>query len=194
MLNFNLVREKKTTYRALAAPLTVKRLHALTDESINLILKIIKNARDRDVVFQPSDPQANDASASTSAETNIAWTLGHVIVHVTASAEEAAMLACELARGVVVEKRSRYETHWETVKTINQCRKRLEESRRIRHMLLSAWPDKPLPTTYTPGAWAGEVDCKARFIMGLGHEESHYEQLREIMRQASGAAPLKKQK
>ncbi len=192
MLNFNLVREKKSTYKQLAANLTVKQLHKLTDESIDLILKITKDARDRDVVFQPADPKANDTFATNTGEVGMAWTLGHVIVHQTASAEEAAMLACELARGVVVEKRSRYETQWETVKTIKQCRQRLEDSRSMRHALLNAWPVKPLGTTYTPGAWAGEVDCKARFIMGLGHEESHYQQLREIMQQAIAAKPQAK--
>lgn len=192
MLNFNLVREKKTTYRELTAKLTVKQLHALIDESVDTVLKIIKDARDRDVVFNVVDEKANDTFASNKDDVGLAWTLGHVVVHVTASAEESAALACDLARGVVVEKRSRSEVAWESVKTIKQCRARLEESRRMRHALLNAWPEKPLATTYIPYPAAGEVNCKSRFVMGMGHEESHYMQLREIMGQAMAAKPLAK--
>jgi hypothetical protein len=36
----------------------------------------------------------------TLCELALPWTLGHVIVHITASAEESAFLAAELARGV----------------------------------------------------------------------------------------------
>ena len=66
-----------------------------------------------------------------------------MIVHTTASSEEAAFIAAELARGVEFHGRSRSEVPWETVTTIEQCRHRLEESRRMRLATLQIWPDEP---------------------------------------------------
>ena len=192
MLNFTPVREQKMTYADLAKGLTVKQLRKHVDDMIDTVLKIIADAKDRDVVMTPVDPQANDTFAANEADKGIAWSLGHVIVHGTASSEESAALALELARGLTVEKRSRYETPWETVKTIAQCRKRLEESRRMQHAMLSAWPDKPSTITYTPSGRTFEINCTARFILGLSHQDSHLEQLREIMRQAMAARAPKK--
>src|SRR6185437_14579064 len=109
---------------------------------------------------------------------------GHVIVHVTASSEEAAALALVLARGLPVEGRSRYEVYWETVTTIAQARQRLEESRKMRKAMLDAWPDEPhLEVTYIPYQSVGPINAIGRFILGLSHDDSHLEQLREIMRQ-----------
>ncbi len=193
MLNFTPIREKKTTYLEVSKALTPKQLHKLADEMIDTLLKIIADAKDRDVVVVPSDPQAMDTFAAKAEDKGIAWTLGHVIVHATASSEESAALSSVLARGLSVEGRSRFETPWETVKTVSQCRKRLEESRKIQHAFLHTWPDKPSSITYSPGPWAGDINCAARFVMGLGHAESHLGQLREIMNQAvASRAPKKK--
>ena len=71
------------------------------------------------VTFQPVDPVANDTFAADPADVKLAWTLGHVIVHATASSEESAFLAAEMARGVANHGRSRSETAWETVTTIS---------------------------------------------------------------------------
>lgn len=189
MLDFTLVRSREKTLSDLAAGLMVSDLHALTDEMIDMELSIIQSATDSDVVFQPEDPKANDTFAATQAEINLPWTLGHVLVHTTASAEEAAMQALSLARGVPVVGRSRSEVPWETVTSMAQVRARLEESRRMRHAMLNAWPDQPdLDLTYTaayPGATP--VNAVARFIGGLLHEDSHLAQLREIMRQSQSS-------
>jgi hypothetical protein len=186
MLDFTPVRNKTLTISDLANGLTVANLHQLTDDMVDAISALIADATDADVTFQPVDPRANDRFAATPEEVNLAWTLGHVIVHGNASSEEAAALSTELARGVEIKGRSRYETPWRTVQTVAQLRARLAESRRIRHAFLDAWPDQPnLTLSYTAG-WQGAtpVNATGRFIQGLMHEDSHLEQIREIMQQA----------
>ncbi len=69
--------------------------------------KMLRRCVDADVTFVPSDPMAHDAAAASDDESEIAWTLGHIIVHMTASSEESAALAAELARGVAYHGRSR---------------------------------------------------------------------------------------
>jgi hypothetical protein len=189
MLDFKGARERHQSMSELAQGLTVADLHRLTDEMIDAELRLVADATNADVVFQPEDPAANDTFAANAQDVNIAWTLGHVIVHATASSEEAAAQATELARGVEVKGRSRYETPWQTVTTIAQVRARLEESRRMRHALLNVWPDPPhLDITYTAGyPGATPVNALARFISGLGHDDSHLGQIAEIMRQVREA-------
>jgi hypothetical protein len=185
MLDFSQVLNKKMTYKQLVVGLTQADLRHLTNEMIDEQLRLISGCVDRDVVFVPLDPQADDPYAGTKAEVNLAWTLGHVIVHVTASSEESAFLAAELARGVPHrEGRSRYEVPWDTVTTILACRQRLEESRRIRLASLDIWPDDPhLDNVYT-SRYASYVNPVVRFVLGLMHDDSHLGQIAEIVRQA----------
>jgi hypothetical protein len=187
MLDFTGIRQGSISFADLTRDLTCAGLHALTDEMIDTMLTIIEDAADADVVFVPEDPDAND-TFGIAEEANLPWTLGHVIVHATASSEEAAALSSVLARGLEIQGRSRYETDWHTVQTVAQLRQRLNESRRMRHAFLDAWPDEPhLEMTYTyQGELArlGPLNAVARFAMGLMHDDSHLEQLREIMRQA----------
>lgn len=188
MLDFTPVHDKTLTIAELCAGLTVADLRALTNEMVDTMLALIAGCGDGDVTFQPSDPAADDPFAASADEASVAWTLGHVIVHTTASAEESAFLAAEMARGVENHGRSRYETPWESVTTIAQCRQRLEESRRIRLASLDLWPDAPhLSLTYSPWRSAGEINCVARFVLGLLHDDDHLEQLAEIVRQACAA-------
>jgi hypothetical protein len=155
---------------------------------IDTMLAQIAGCEDADVVFVPEDPQAQDSFASNSADARLAWTLGHVIVHVTASSEEAAALAAELARGVELHGRSRYETPWQEVTTIVQCRARLEESRRMRLASLAMWPDPPhLECTYIPSPSMGEINAIGRFVLGLRHDFDHLRQIADIVRQAKAA-------
>ena len=112
--------------------LSVEDLARLTNEMIDTMLHMIRDCTDPDVTFEPQDPEANDAAASDLSELNMPWTLGHVIVHTTASSEESASIASELARGVKFHGRSRSEVPWRTITTTEQCHKRLEESRRMR--------------------------------------------------------------
>ena len=187
MLDFASVRNRTTSLTNIARDLTKEDLHALTNEMIDTMQEITAGAIDADIVFVPQDPEANDTFGIPE-EAGLAWTLGHVIVHATASSEEAAALALTLARGLPIEGRSRYETPWRTVHTVAQIRHRLEESRRMRLAMLDAWPDEPhLDVTYAPYPGRPPQNAIARFISGLYHDDAHLDQLREIMRQCREA-------
>lgn len=188
MLAFNRVGNKEITYEELVADLSVQELHELTDEMIDQMLTLIDDCTDSDVTFQPADPNANDTFATDTSEVGLAWTLGHVIVHCTASSEESAFLAAEMARGVENHGRSRYETPWETVTTISECRARLEESRAMRHASLAMWPAQPhLANSYQPWPTAPTINAVGRFVFGLYHDDSHVGQIADIVQQAKAA-------
>jgi len=188
MLDFSRVRSKETTMAELAASLIPSDLRKLTDEMVDAQLKLIANCVDADVTFEVKDPEANDTFAGNQAEVGIAWTLGHVIVHATASSEESAALAAELARGVEYHGRSRSEVPWETVTTIAECRERLEESRQMRQSSLDMWPAKPyLENSYEPWPNAGTFNAVGRFILGLSHDDSHLGQIAAVVQQAKAA-------
>ena len=188
MLDFTPVRNKELKVSQLAASLTPADLAKLTHEMVEAMLGLIAECAEADVTFVPDDPQANDTFAVNADEVNLSWTLGHVIVHTTASAEESAFLAAELARGVPFHGRSRSEVAWEGVTTLAQCRMRLEESRRMRLASLSLWPDPPdLANSYIPREGADPINPLTRFVLGLSHDDSHLGQIKEIVRQARTA-------
>ena len=188
MLNFQAVRDKEITLAQLAAGLTPDNLCDLTNEMVNTILDLIAACVDADVDFEPVDPAAHDPFAKTPEEVRLAWSLGHVIVHTTASAEEAAAIAAELARGVEYHGRSRYEVPWGEMRTIEECRQRLEESRYMRLASLEMWPE-PAHLDNECEAWPGgpKVNAVGRFVLGLMHDDSHLVQIAEIVRQAKAA-------
>jgi hypothetical protein len=188
MLDFQAVRDKRITFADLVSDLSVDEIHELTDGMINRILDLIGDCIDADIVFVPDDPEAYDPFAETPEEVDLSWTLGHVIVHTTASAEESAAVAAELARGVEYHGRSRYEVPWAEMRTIEECRRRLEESRRMRSGSLEMWPEEPyLENRYEVRKDEPMVNAIGRFVLGLMHEESHLGQIAEIVRQAKAA-------
>jgi hypothetical protein len=189
MFDFTLVIQKQAKLSELTTNLTVDDLRQYTNEMIDMMLGFIAACTDADVTFLPIDPQANDTYATTEAEVHLAWTLGHVIVHVTASAEESAFLAAELARGVTFHGRSRSEVPWESVTSIVQCRARLEESRRMRLASLELWPTPPhLDNSYEVPGWpTGPINGVTRFMLGLSHDNAHLAQIQEIVRQSLSA-------
>ncbi len=160
----------------------------LTNEMVDRMLGLIADSLDADVTFVPSDPNAHDTYASNLEDVDLAWTLGHVIVHATASAEEAAFLAAEVARGVPWRGgRARYEVPWQSVTTIGQCRERLEESRRMRLASLQLWPDPPhVENTYEPRHGVTH-NCFSRFVAGLSHDVAHLGQIEDVAAQARAA-------
>ncbi len=188
MINLAYLTERKVTFAKLVAELTSADLCALTNQMIDRQLALIAGCDDAAVIFVPDDPQADDPYAAEPTEAKLAWTLGHVIVHVTATSEETAFIAAEMARGVVREGRSRYETPWETVTTIAQCRARLEESRRLRLATLDVWPNPPhLDVTIPYRRLPEPVNPIGRFVMGLLHDADHLGQIEDIVRQAQTA-------
>jgi hypothetical protein len=188
VLDFQAVRDNRITFPELVVGLTREDLRDLTNEMVDTMCELIAGCTDADVTFVPSDPEAHDPYAATEEDVHLAWTLGHVIVHTTSSAEESAALAAELARGVEYHGRSRYETPWETITTIAQCRQRLEESRRMRLVSLDMWPDEPhLDNVYEAWSGAPQVNAVGRFVLGLMHDDSHIDHMAEIVRQAHAA-------
>lgn len=73
----------------LAVGLTNDDLRSLTHEMVDTLQGMLSDCTDADVIFQPVDPNAKDDAAATEAERTIPWTLGHLVVHTTASSEEA---------------------------------------------------------------------------------------------------------
>jgi hypothetical protein len=185
MLDFQAVRDGTITFSELVEGLARDDVRDLTHEMIDTILSLIADCLDADVVFEPDDPAADDPFAATPEEVHMPWTLGHVVVHTTASAEESAAVAAELARGVEYHGRSRYEVPWQEMHTIEGCCHRLEESRRMRLASLEMWPDEPhLDNVYEVWPDSPGVNAVGRFVLGLMHEESHLGQIADIVQQA----------
>ena len=185
MLDFGPVKRREIRLAEYARQQNIGRtdLQDYSNEMIDALLDLLDGVEDADIVFEPTDPDAEDPYAETEEEMHIGWTLGHIIAHTTASSEECCAHSAELARGVEVCGRSRYEMRWEQIRTVGDARKRLEESRRIRLAYLDAWPDDPnLDLTYTP--YKSPQNCVVRVLAGLFHEEGHFDQIKEVKRQA----------
>jgi hypothetical protein len=164
---------------------TAEELRRLTNRLIDRAQRLISGGKDADVTFVPVDPLADDPGAEQDHEINVAWTLGHIIVHTTATAEESAALAAELARGVPFHGRSRREVPWREVTTLQQCRARLEESRRMCLASLGMWPERPdLANAYVPWEDGPLMGAVSRYLLGLQHAAAHLEQIHDVVGQA----------
>jgi len=189
MLDFQPVREKKLALQDLVKDLTQDGLRRELNEMYDEILLLIADCTDAHVAFEPVDENADDPY-SVKGEESIAWTLGHVIVHLTASMEESASIASELARGVGYHGRSRWEVPWQEAATIQFCRARLMESRRMCLASLEMWPHPPhMENTYVPYEGALPHTPVSRFASGLKHISDHLGQIAEIVCQAKQDYP-----
>jgi hypothetical protein len=193
LIDFSPVRNGEMKYLEFGSQFLVEQLVAANNSSIDFILELIHDLDDKDVTFDPIDPDANDPDA-VKGEEKIGWSIAHLIAHVTASTEEWAAYASILARGISYpsEPRLRYETPWREITTKAQCVQRLEESRRIRNGYLSTFPDQPFYETRRELSprfieRIGEINAPAAFLFGLSHEAAHYEQMQEVKRQALAA-------
>ena len=185
MIDFGPLRRKEASLQDLAAGLSHADLGRLTREMCTAQLVAIEDALDQDVVMVPDDPEANDTFAAQAEDVGLSWTLGHVVVHTTASSEESAALALTLARGLPILGRSRYEAPWHQARTVGFIRHRIEESLRMRLAMLAAWPDGPdLDNFYAPYEGRPPMNAMGRFIGGLAHDDSHLDQMRKIMVEA----------
>ena len=168
----------------LVKDLTRDDLRRELNEMYDEVERLIADCTDMQVTFIPADAKADDPYA-VQGEESISWTLGHVIVHLTASIEESASLAAELARGVTFHGRSRYEVPWREATTIAQCRARLKESRRMCLASLEMWPNPPhIENTYIPAEGARPHTCISRFASGLKHASDHLGQIADVIQQA----------
>jgi len=185
VIDFEPLHRREVSLQALATGLSPGDLGAMTREMCAKQLDLIQDAEDADVVFVPDDPEANDEFAARTEEVGLSWTLGHVVVHATASSEESAALALTLARGLPVEGRSRYEVPWQAATTVEFLRHRIQESQRMRLAMLEAWPDEPhLDNFYTSYPGRPSMNGLARFLGGLAHDDSHLDQIHKILVQA----------
>jgi len=180
MLDFSKVFTGEQTYADVVAGLTPADLPRLTTEILDAVEARLEGISDPDVVFVPRDPTPDDPETE-------GWTIGHVIVHLTAGLEESASLGATLARGVEVTGRSRYESPWESITTAAAVRSRLAESRNMALGFLTVWPEAPhLDNTYTRVERFGPMDAVGVHLMGYMHATMHLNQLQEIRRQAAG--------
>lgn len=189
MIDFSPIRDGQLKFGEFGSQYTIDELRAVTNESIDFLLSIVAELTDEQVVFDPVDPNANDPYA-VEGEERIGWSIAHLIAHVTASSEEGAAFSSLLARGVEASERPRYETPWKDITTKAQCIQRLEESRRIRLAYLDTWPDTPFLDVYRVVSDGfrekfGQMNAPAAFLFGLAHEVGHYDQIKEVARQAN---------
>jgi DinB superfamily len=174
------VRAGKATYADQIKNISYQDLRTYIDEVFQTFQSTISSATDAEANFVARDPQATTGN-------EVGWTPGHVIAHMTATLEETAAIASVLARGVQIESglRLRYETFWEEIRTAQQLQARLAESQRICNAYLDAWPEQPhLDVTITRIPFVGPTNAIGVCAMGIAHAQGHYEQLKEIMRQA----------
>ena len=196
IVDFTAINRYQVPMSEVAAELTRTDLHDLTVRSVEGFVALLEGCTDEQVIHLPHDPHAYDAYAARfrPEETHLGWSIAHNIVHATASAEEYAFNAAELARGVPYHGRSRYETPWQSVTTATHCLSRLQESLRIRLATLEAWPDNPdLENGVTPWKESGWVNAVGLFAWGLAHDQSHCRQIRGTIKQleeAAGRVPL----
>lgn len=194
LLDFTPVTNKEISFYDFAQQFSLDDLRNATNASLDLILEIMGEADDFEMTFIPYDPVANDPHAPEELQ-HIGWSLAHLVAHVTATSEEWITYSSVLARGIPYgyEPRLRYETAWESLTTREQVLQRVEESRQIRLGYLSTWPATPhldvtreVPDFYRD--YFGIINAKSAPLVGLNHEQSHYEQFREVARQAREAA------
>lgn len=186
MIDFTPVRTGALTMHEFAASLSLAELRRLTEHSVDRALALLANVGDAAVTFTPAEVN-REAGGGDLAGALPSWPIARLVAHMTASAEECAVLAAELARGVVREGRSRSEVPWQTLATVAQCRARLLESRRIRLASLQLWPDSPrLDLGYDEWEGAGWVNAKALFVWGLAHDGEHERLLRRLLALAEG--------
>ncbi len=132
-----------------------------------------------------TDEQATFVAVDPAQDNEPGWNLAHIILHITATAEEGMALGSTLARGVEATGRSRHEPDWETVTTAEQVAQRLAESRRMAFAFLDTWPDAPyLENTYQHDFF-GPMNAISHATIGLYHGQSMLPQVAEIVRQAT---------
>lgn len=189
LLDFTRLNNKEVNIYDFSKHLTLDDLRNATNATIDRMVELLRETTDAQLTFIPLDPDADDPYAPAE-ERYQGWSLAHLVLHVTASAEEAAAFGSLLARGVVLPQgiRVRYEPDWRLFKTKSEVMHRLEESRRIRLAYLNSWPDKPQLDTFREFApessWYQQLNAISAVVSGLRHENNHYHQMQEALEQA----------
>ncbi len=192
LIDFTRLNKKEVTYLEFSRQFTIDDLRMANHASIDHIRTIIKDADDFQITFVPHDQEAYDSHAPDE-DQHIGWSLAHLVLHVTASAEEGAAFGSILARGISIGGlRLRYEPNWRDVTTKAQVLHRLEESRHIRLAYLDTWPDEPHLDVFREvpehSPWYQQINAVASILSGLRHEAAHFEQFEDVAEQARVAA------
>lgn len=195
-IDFSPIHNRTAKLADYAKQFTLDDLRAETNAQFDEIRALIEQVNDAQLVYVPYDPDANDPYAAPGEE-HLGWSLAHLVVHTTASLEEAAAFSSILARGIPLprELRLRYETHWTTMLTQKQALERIEESRRICLAYLNAWPTTPHLDVYREMSERfverfGNDNAKVAYLLGLLHQDEHLAQYRKVLQQAKAATEV----
>ena len=177
-VDFPAVTERRKSLPDQTAGITLADIRTMTGELYDQLDATTAGLTDEQVRFIAEDPDQDEEPG---------WNVAHVILHVTASAEEGMALGSTLARGVEFTGRSRYEPDWETVTTAKQVAQRLAESRRIALAFLETWPNEPYLDNAYEHNYFGPMNAVAHASLGLAHGKGMIPQVEEIVRQAKAA-------
>jgi hypothetical protein len=178
-IDFPAVTERRKSLPEQTAGITLDDVRTMTAELYDQLEAYAAELTDEQIRFIAEDPDQDEEPG---------WNFAHIILHITASAEEGMALGSSLARGVEFTGRSRYEPDWETFTTAEQVAQRLAESRRMVTALLETWPDRPiLDNTYEHG-YFGPMNAIAHANLGLLHGKGMMAQVAEISRQAKASS------
>jgi hypothetical protein len=187
LIDFQPVFDKEKNLIDLANEYSQADLGAALNSYVDFTLQIINGVGDEQATYIPFDPDADDPHATTEADRHIGWSLVHLVMHVTATVEEAAAFSSILARGIAIGGRLRSERDWREVTTCAEAVARLEECRRICLAYLATWPDRPDLTTarIMPEnlSWM-KPNAPISLLAGLMHWHKHIEQFRQVAEQA----------
>ena len=187
LIDFQPVFNKEKALIDLANEYSHADLGAALNSYVDFTLQIINGVDDEQATYIPADPNADDPHATTEADRHIGWNLVHLVMHVTATAEEAAAFSSILARGIAIGGRLRSERDWREVTTCAEAVARLEECRRMCLAYLATWPDRPdLATVRIMPENLGwlKPNAPVSFLAGLMHWHKHIEQFQQVAEQA----------
>jgi hypothetical protein len=193
LINFQLVYNRAITLSDLAERYSNADLCSALNNYVDYTRQMISGVSDEQAQHIPHDPNADDPYAASEAERHAGWSLIHIIMHVTASAEEAAAFSSILARGIPIGGRLRHETDWREVLTCAEVIERLEECQRICLGYLATWPDVPDLTTtriMPEGMTWMKPNAPTQFLAGLLHWQAHIPQMRGLTEMALPSASL----
>src|SRR5258706_1984114 len=191
LINFQSVFNKEITFSDLAEQYSNADLREALNSYVDFTVQIFNDISDEQALYVPNDPHADDPYAVSEEDHHVGWNLVHLVMHVTASAEEAASFSSILARGIEIGGRLRTERDWRRVTTCADTVARLEECRRICLAYLGTWPDQPDLDTrrIMPEhiSWM-KPNAPTQFLAGLLHWHAHVEQFQKVAEQARAFA------
>jgi hypothetical protein len=191
VINFQRVYAKEQSLGDLASQCSTADLGNALNSYVDSTIRIISSVSDEQVVYIPHDPDANDLYATTDAERHVGWSLVHLVMHVMASAEEAAAFSSILARGITIGGRLHSERDWRQVTTCAEMVARLEECRRMCLTYLATWPDPPDLATQRimpENLSRMKPNAPISFLAGLMHWHRHLEQFQKVAAEVCSGA------